>query len=148
MPTLDLGDFSKIGVLPPVGHYRCQVTKNPKLEINKRKDGKSFVLKCIIIDSPDENFENFAFKTWLSIKSSALFKVKEAFEAITQTEWEGEETPVEIDDDETLIDPELEDKTFIAEIGHSADGQFVQVNKYYPDDGSVEIGLAGESDEE
>jgi hypothetical protein len=147
MPTLDLGDFSKIGVLPPVGHYRLQVTKNPKHEPNKKKDGHSFVLKNIIIDSPDEAFENFPVTAWASTKVAARWKLKEILEAITQEPWDDENVQLELDDDDVLIDPALEDRTFIALIEHSDDGKNANIKTFFPDDGSVEIGLIAEDED-
>lgn len=148
MPTLDLGDFSKVGVLAPKGHYRLQVTKNPKHELNQAKDGKSFILKSIIIDSPDEAFENFPVTSWLSTKVSARWKLKEALEALTQTEWNEENTQLELDEDDILVEPALEDVRFIALIGKSKDGKFNTIETFFPDDGTVEIGLLGEDVED
>lgn len=156
MPEISLGDFSKVGAIPPEGYYRVQIPKNAEVKPNKSKDGHNVCFTTLIIDPPAgaEDFENFSIPHWLSMKVSARWKLKEALEAITQHEWAEEDTKLVTDDDDvTLIDPAFEDVTVMVQLKHGLDQnnkQQAQVQTWLPDDGETEpqIFASEESDEE
>lgn len=143
MPKIDLGDFSKIGELPPEGYYRFQIQKQPVMKQNSKKDGQIIEIDCLLIDSPDPDFENFSRRIWPSLKVSARWKLKEQLEAFTQREWNEDNVELEVDDDNILIDPDLEGATFIGLCVHGTDNNnkpSFEIKTYLPDDGTVEIG--------
>lgn len=143
MPTIDLGDFSKIGALPPEGYYRFEVTKRASVKPTKAKDSHNIIIDGMLIDSFDPDFENFTMKQWLSLKVAARWKLKEVLEALTQKPWDDESTQLEIDEDDEMIDPDLEGTTAMVLLIHGTDQnnrEQAQIRSWFPDDGTIQPG--------
>lgn len=156
MPEIDLGDFSKIGALPPEGYYRFQIPKNAEIKPNKAGDGSNITFVTLLVDAPTgaEDFENFSIPHWLSLKIAARWKLKEALEAITQHEWSEEDTKLVVDDDDvTLIEPAFEEVTVIGLVKHGTDNNNkpqAQIQTWIADDGETEpqVFVSEDKDEE
>lgn len=152
MPEINLGDFSQVGQIPPEGCYRFKVMQRPRVEQNASKDGSNIILKLNLIDFPeaDSAFENYPVTVWLSLKVASYPFLKKQMQALTQTPWDSEDTVLTVDDDNVLEKPDLEDLTFIGECVHKdyQNAPTLNIKNWYPDDGSVEIMVAGSGDGE
>lgn len=152
MPEIDLGDFSKVGVLPPEGYYRLIVTKPVPVKQNNAKDGSNLVFQFGLADLPDgvdEAFSDFEFTQWASFKPKARPFFKAMMTAITQDEerWASDQVKIVTDDDDVCTDPDFEDMTVMALLRHGKDqngSPQMQVAKYFPDDGEVTPEVASE----
>lgn len=143
---IDLGNFAKIGALPPVGTYRFEILGAGHVKPNSKKDGHNIVLPLRIVDSWDEDFENFNLTIWVSLKTTVRWKLKEALEAMTGEPWDDEETKIRVDDENEnqLEYPTLSGKTFVGNLVHGNNGgkPVANVQNFFIDDGSIQLGPA------
>lgn len=144
MPEIDLGDFSKIGALPPIGNYRFECLSNGKVAENKKKDGHNIVVPVRIVDSWDPDFENYNMTIFASLKVSVRWKLQETLRAWTGLPWDDEQTRIKVDDDGNLEYPELLGVKFLGSLVHGELGgkPIANIQNFYYDDGETQIGPA------
>jgi hypothetical protein len=157
MPEIDL-DFGSVGKVPE-GWFRLVVDK-AIFKSNKSRDGYIINLQMRLIDLPSgtmpdtdveyEQFENMMVFDNASMKLSARKFLQKKLTAITQRDWSEDGMKLKLvcdvcDEDSCTHEkhvPELEEKTVVGLIyGEDYEGTLqARVNRWLPDDGSVEFG--------
>lgn len=144
MPVLDL-NFA----VPPFteGNYRL-VCDKAIYKKNSAGDGFIGNLQMHIEDSPLEDYEGEKVFDNVSFKTSARWRLQEVLRAFTGENWESDNMELVIDDDNHI--EVLENATAIGILYSSEYNgrQQIRVKNYIPDNGTVEIGLKEEDEEE